>query len=266
MRNLSRFGRALALSLLLGGCATAPGPSCTAPAALGGIDGVCVVSDVFGQSAAGAASPVGQRVRLGMAEAQDLKGRLCANPTYLRGETTEAALLGHAGGLPGFGQLDRMVTVLEVECAQEAFGRYAYWKEGSLLAFDGARAFRLVKWDGSGPLPTAPTRAEMPAPAAMVAAPASAAPAGGMEHPATPGARIYLASYRDEESARRGWTSLRQRAPLLGQLSPAMTRVTLPRRGKFIRLHAEGASLTQARQLCRQLAALLPDCGAKRTD
>lgn len=261
----------LGLAALIGACANGP----MEPASLGDAEGVWVVTDSFGQIAPGQAAPAGQRLRLTAVEAQDLSGRICQDPLYRRGELSEATFLGLVDGAPP--ALGRAVPVLEVSCAGEPFGRYAYWKEGSLLAAEGKRIYRLAKWDGStalpqprvaetaaAPVPHQPSAEPSPTP------PESSAKAPPPAHQARPsrdgGQRIYLASYRDEAGADRGWKQLVGRSPLLKDLEPAFRTVTLPGKGNFVRLYAEGAGSEQKREICGALARLLPDCGAIRPD
>jgi hypothetical protein len=66
---------------------------------------------------------------------------------------------------------------------------------------------------------------------------------------------VHLASFRSQERAMVGWRELVGRYPVLAGLSPQVTRVTLPGKGVFYRLHAAPlGSLDQARALCRDLA------------
>lgn len=81
-----------------------------------------------------------------------------------------------------------------------------------------------------------------------------------------PSRMVYLASYRDEATARHGWDELKHQAPLLAKAEPAMTKVTLPGQGNFLRLQAKGLSEADGVSLCRSLQAVLPDCGAKGRD
>ncbi|WP_404381499.1 SPOR domain-containing protein [Caenispirillum salinarum] len=94
-----------------------------------------------------------------------------------------------------------------------------------------------------------------PRAAASTDADAAAAPAGGVV--------LHLASYRDSEQAREGWTALRRRYPeVLSGLDAQLGRVDLgPGKGTYWRLNAGPvASAQQAEVLCGRLEALGQYC------
>jgi hypothetical protein len=73
---------------------------------------------------------------------------------------------------------------------------------------------------------------------------------------------IYLASYRSEKRALKGFHQLQAMTPALKDAKPAFKMVDIPHKGRFIRLYAEAASPETADQACNDLIKLLPDCGA----
>lgn len=280
MTESSRLAPAVALALLLGGCAgepeapaaLPPSAAMVAPPVMAPIftweGGVWVVTDVFGGSSTAATRFIGLRLRLDKDEAGDLTGRTCSIPTYRQVGSTEAAFLDHPERVAEFPALDHPVSVVEVQCDQQAFGRYARWKDGSLLAMQDGLAFRLAKWDSAAPtghLAVQPEPSEMTVHPAAPSPSVPPPPAPKPEEKAT-SRLVYLASYRDEATALHGWDILKQQAPQMEQLTPVMTKVELGSRGTFLRLQAKGLNEADAKKLCAQLASELPDCGAKGRD
>ncbi|KAA5607126.1 hypothetical protein F1188_04285 [Roseospira marina] len=81
--------------------------------------------------------------------------------------------------------------------------------------------------------------------------------AAAATRPVAPGDYVHLASYRDMESARAGWTALSRRyAGLMRDMSPHFESITLPGKGTFIRLKAGPVAIPGGPvRLCDQLQA-----------
>jgi hypothetical protein len=261
---MTRFALAAA-ALMLAGCASEPPPPPVQPATTW--HGEWVVTDVLdrgrGSSGVGSATLVGQRLRLDLEEAGDLLGRTCPTPGYRQAEMSEAAFLGAVGRAREYPQLHRPLAVMEVTCGSQPFGLYAQWRDGSLMGRSGTVTVRLAR-SGDAVVP-AP---EPPPPAKVAAAPEpkpepKAEPAAAKAAVAPPaGKLVYLASYRDEKHAHKGWAILKAKSPTLAKLQPATKPVDLGKKGKFIRLFAVTKGEDQGRKLCSEFKKQLPDCGA----
>jgi len=201
---------------------------------------------------------LGQKVRLEPGFATDVKGRSCTNPSYDEDSRSAAEFLGNDS------DEGESLTVISVQCDGDAFGTYAVAKDGSLLTHEDSLLLRLMSSEKI-PLPAA-TQPKAAAPA--VHEEAHAAADGHQEHAAPAahhaeahGKLIYLASYRDKASALRGWKELTGVSPILAKAKPELVKVTLPGKGRFIRLHAKGVPAAKAGAVCHEVKGLIPDCG-----
>ncbi|MGE5503014.1 MAG: hypothetical protein ACM31L_01195 [Actinomycetota bacterium] len=249
-RPLTRAG-AVAAVLWLAACAGEEPPATTAAAPSGAPGGDWVVTDVWGgggRDPAGLDRLVGQGVRLDQAAATDPLGRSCDHPVWREYESTEAAFLGALDRAREFPALRRPVAMVEATCDGEPFGRYARWRDGSLMARLGHTVLRLA------PAASVPA----PVPAAVVAAPVAmpAAPAAT----SVPDRLVYLASFRKAAEVDRGWAQLKARSATLATLSPVTRKITLPGRGDFLRLFAAAHDEAEARRVCSELGRAVPDC------
>jgi len=250
-------------ALLLAACAAAgPPPAADAPAAPGG---VWVVSDAFpaGPLPWAVTSPSGQRLRLDPEAAGDLDGGLCPIPPAYRHETAPLGTVLGAATVEG--PLAAPVPVLVVGCGDRPPTRFAVQAAGSLLARHRGWVVRLEPLAHLAalpdPLPEAP--AEPLAAAAVAVAPPRALPVA-----APPvGRRVYLASYRSEPAARRGWASVQARWPeALAGLAPLTRSVDVPGRGRFVRLFTTVADARAEQRLCATLRAAADECGISGRD
>lgn len=278
-----------ALSLLLGSCASgsdeqsrgsSPAGSAKAASAPLGDEvvepwlGRWVVTEAFGATLPGQPPkpPVGQHLVLTRAMATDLDGRTCPKPAFKGDTASEAAFLGLTEIAAT--SLQEARIRLSVACEERAFGQYLVARDGSLLARAGGKTLRMERAPEAAAAPSeavtpkggeaapAPTALLAPRPAQADAAPA-AKPAPAASPGAAQGALVYLASYREKESALAGWKKLQAMSPLLGKAQPALTSVTLPGQGSFLRLQARGLSDADGAALCKALIRTLPDCGAR---
>ncbi len=253
------------LALAVAACA-GPSPPGSQPAAAmppPAPGGLWVVTDVFpvGAGGAGAERLRGQPVRLDPALATTPGGATCDHPSYHPRIVTEAEFLGAPDRVGEFPALVRTLSVVVVRCDGDEFGRYARWPDGSLMTrWDGA-VLRLERAPAIALHPPPPA-APMPPPAPPTPAPPTPAPpmpAAAAPPPA--GQLLYLASYRGEATAKRGWWQLAAASPTLARLQPATIPVDLGRKGRFIRLFARTHDAAEARHVCAEVKRLLPQCG-----
>ncbi|OSQ39059.1 tetratricopeptide repeat protein [Thalassospira mesophila] len=91
---------------------------------------------------------------------------------------------------------------------------------------------------------------------------ARAKPAGGAA--SSVGTEIHLASYRNQTQAERGWLILGSRfAPQLGGLDHEIRKVSVPGKGTFYRLLADGMDTSKATQVCAELKRRGQYCDVK---
>ncbi|MBI2236609.1 MAG: hypothetical protein HYU60_06635 [Magnetospirillum sp.] len=265
--------RTAALALALAACAsTEPPPPAPPPAVVKAPGGLWVVTDIFESGRAAGNRPlealIGQRVRLDAAEAGDILGRTCPKPAYRQIEVSEAAFLGALARVREYPRLRRPLAVTEVVCGGEPFGAYAQWHDGSLLARSGPLVVRLDRADvavvpakaaAAAPLPPI-GQGQAPKAGDNKKAPAAAKPTARPEPASTE--LVFLASYRNEKHAQRGWLLLKAKSPTLAGLTSKTKPVDLGEKGKFVRLFAVARGKDQARTLCGDIKAQVPDCGA----
>jgi hypothetical protein len=257
---------ALALAVALAACAEQPAGGWHAAAAVPASPvpgGLWVVTDVFpsGTDGAGAERLVGQPVRLDADTATTPGGATCAHPSYHPQVATEAEFLGTPARVAEFPALVRTLAVVAVRCDGDEFGRYARWFDGSLMTrWDGA-VLRLEPAPAVALQPPATAPMEPMEPATPEPPPA-AMPAAAPPPAAASGKLLYLASYRGETTAKRGWAQLAKDSPTLAKLQPTTTTVTLPGKGRFVRLFARIHDAAEAKRVCAEVRRMLPECGS----
>lgn len=245
---------------LLGGCAASPEP-------MDGSawhHGTWIVTDAFasGSVADAGSAPRGQSVPMEAGRAGDAAGRVCPSPRYGRDRAPLASVIGAAApDWPGMGE---KVAILQVECAGKPFATYAVMGDGALLTRYGPWVLRLEHGEKLAANP-APMMAEPPAPPMAVAvmppapppaaAPAEAAPAAG------PRKLVYLASYKTEDWAKKGWGILASHSAGLKTSEPVMKAVDLKGKGKFVRLFAAAKDDAAAKAICKELGKTVAECG-----
>lgn len=208
-------------------------------------------------------APAGQRLYLSGSTATDLAGRSCTRAAYKGDSLSETVFLGLADD-PKDETRSRPRPHLIVSCGRAIFGQYLLLADGDMIALADGRALRLSRQGEMHVLSdTGGSAAEQPAapqgkPTALTAAaPPPAAKAG----PA-----LYLASYRDRDSALRGWAILAKAAPLLAKAEPDMVKVAVRGKGDFLRLRAKGLTAEENAEVCRSLTSILPECGVNLRD
>lgn len=77
---------------------------------------------------------------------------------------------------------------------------------------------------------------------------------------------VYLASYPTEAKARAGWKTLAKAAPQLRGQDPRVMPVDLGKKGKWVRLYALAADEAERNALCKRLARLVDECGARNRE
>ena len=247
--------------LALAACASQPTAMTNASASPTG--GTWIVTDAFPAGAVTdmASAPRGQMVRLEAGMAGDVAGRACPWPVYRDSSMPLESVLGSsAGSLPG------RSAVLEVDCAGQRFSTYAVMSDGSLLTRHGGWLLRLERGDklAANPapmLPDAPPMMLIPAapepdhhPMAVAEPPPSP--------PATPAMLVYLASYKTEAWAKKGWGILAAQSASLKASEPVTRSVDLKDKGKFVRLFAPAKDVAEGKRICAELGKAISDCGA----
>ena len=252
----------LAGALGLGACADQPDRAMVARPAPGG---TWIVTDAFpaGPVRDAASAPRGQRVRLESDMAGDVAGRACPWPTY----RDVMAPLGSVTGSDSAAGMGETVRVLEVDCAGQPYSRYAAMADGTLLTRHGPWLLRLEAAERLAASP-APMEAEAPRMAMPAssepAKPESAPPAVAPPAPPAMAAKtlVYLASYKTEAWARKGWSILAADSATLKGLEPVMRRVEIKGKGTFVRLFAGAGDAAQAKMVCKELGKAIAECGA----
>lgn len=260
-----RIGALVPAALLLSACATSPAPTSATPGVAYG--GTWVVTDSFpaGTVTDPASAPRGQRVRMDAGMAGDAAGRSCPWPDYRESKANLAAVIGGDGATAA---LAAPVGMLEVDCAGTRFASYAIMADGSLLTRYGAWLLRLEHGErlAANPAPMTPPEpaAALPPPQEPPPPVAQAAPPPAV--PAAPPHLVYLASYKTEAWARKGWGILAGHSASLKPLAPVLRPVDLKDKGKFVRLFAPAASAAEGRRICAELGKAIGECGAPGRD
>lgn len=258
MHPLTPWPMVLGGVLALAACAAEP----SMQAAPGG---TWIVTDAFpaGPVTDPGSAPRGQMVRLDAAMAGDAAGRACPWPRYGGATLPLGTVLGAAGTTD---RLAAPVSVLEVECAGQPFSSYAAMADGSLLTRHGPWLLRLepgriLAANPAPMVPDAPPIMLVPPPAAPM--PAAAAPSpSGTEPTPPPAVLVYLASYRTEAWARKGWDILAARSAGLKAVEPVTRSVEVKGKGRFIRLFAPAKDAADGKRICAELGQAIAECGA----
>ncbi len=258
MRLMAGSWSTAALGLLLAACAqSAPeavptdavSPPAVASTAAPG--GTWIVTDAFPAGAVidAASTPRGQRLQMDADNAGDAAGRLCPAPFY----RTATAPLGRMLVVGVDAVLDREVPVLEIDCVGRPFARYAALPDGSLLTRHGPWLLRLERGKALAANP-APMMPDSPVPAA------NAASAVTHDTPPSP-TLVYLASYRTEAGAAKGWSILAAASASLKALHPVTRGVDIHGKGRYVRLFAPAGDAAAAKRICSELGKAIAECG-----
>lgn len=252
IRRLSLTLPVLGGLALLGGCAASPQPMDGNAWHLG----TWIVTDAFasGSVTDSGSAPRGQSVPMEAARAGDAAGRVCLSPRYGRDRAPLTAVIGAVA--PDWQGMGEKVAILQVECAGKPFATYAVMGDGALLTRYGPWVLRLEHGEKLAANP-APMMAEPPAPPMAVAAlpPAPPPPA------AAPRKLVYLASYKTEDWAKKGWGILASHSAGLKASEPVMKTVDLKDKGRFVRLFAAAKDDAAAKAICKELGKAVAECG-----
>jgi len=240
---------------LLAGCAASPQPMDG-----GWYQGTWIVTDAFPSGAVtdAASAPRGQAVPMDTARAGDAAGRVCPSPRYSEDRAPLSSVVGAAAAdWPG---MSDQVTVLNVDCDGRPFARYAVMADGALMARYGGWVLRLEHGEKLAANP-APMMAE-PAAAPMAVAPPPP-PAVTPPPPVAEAPRrlVYLASYKTEAWARKGWGVLAGHSAALKASEPVLKDVEIKGKGKFVRLFAGARDDGAAKTICKELGKAIAECG-----
>lgn len=244
-----------AASLAVSACASDPQPMTSAPAKrmVTPPGGLWEVVDAVAVDPTGTdKSPyLGQKLALYENSAGDPAGRICAKPVYMGWEADAASMVG-AAAKPG-----EKRPVMDVTCDGEPFGAYMGMADGSLMS-------RVNNWTLT--LKRVPPEAMMaktpePAPAPVKVESPQPEPA----KMAAPDKRsiVYLASYRNEQTAKSGWKALAKKSPILAKQEPVINSVDLGKKGKWYRLYGLAADDAERAAICTQLGKLVDECGSR---
>jgi hypothetical protein len=222
-------------------------------------NGTWIVTDAFPSGAVSDAgsAPRGQAVPMEAGRAGDAAGRVCPSPVYVQDQAPLSAVIGASA--PDWPGMADKVAVLKVECDGKPFATYAALGDGALVTRYGGWVLRLEHGEKLAANP-APMMAEPAAPPMVVAAavPVVLPPAPA---PEAPRRLVYLASYRTEAWARKGWGILAERSAALKASEPVMKDVDLKGKGKFVRLFAGAKDESGARLICKELGKTIAECG-----
>jgi hypothetical protein len=252
--------------LLLAACAGQPSepmvtkvPS-TPP---GGLWEVTAAMAIEPSSPAVASPYLGQKMMLATEVAGDPTGRMCKNPLYQGWDSTPERVLGNAWR-GGETRSDAVRPVLDVSCEGLPFGAYLPQPDGSLLS----RVNNWVLTLNRAPEPPKP----VPPPVVAVAPPVPLMPEPEPVKPlpAAPALEkrtlVYLASYKNENSAHKGWEQLARSSPILAAQKPMTQMIDLGKKGKWVRLYGMANDDAERTTLCKQLGKLVDECGARNRE
>ncbi|KIL97320.1 hypothetical protein CCC_00381 [Paramagnetospirillum magnetotacticum MS-1] len=244
---------------VLGGCA-----STVQPAVGTWYNGTWIVTDAFpsGVVSDSASAPRGQAVSMEAGRAGDAAGRVCASPVYLQDQAPLSIVIGAAA--PDWPGVADKVAVLRVECDGKPLATYAAMNDGALVTRYGAWILRLERGEKLAANP-APMMAEPAAPP-MAVAPVPAPVAAPPPPPEAPRKLVYLASYKTEAWAKKGWGILAERSGTLKASEPVMKSVDLKGKGKFVRLFAGAKDDAGAKLICKELGKTIAECGVTGRD
>lgn len=80
------------------------------------------------------------------------------------------------------------------------------------------------------------------------------------------GTIVYLASYKTEAAAKRGWAVLAKASPILAKQKPITRSVELGRKGTFVRLYGMAADEAGRAAICKQVGKRVDECGARNRE
>ena len=78
--------------------------------------------------------------------------------------------------------------------------------------------------------------------------------------------KIYLASYKTEMRALKGFEEIQKKTEALKEAKAVFKSVDIPKKGHFVRLFAEVEGPVLADQACNELIKAFPDCGSTQRE
>lgn len=248
---------AAAASLAISACASDPHPMTSAPAKRmvtppGGLWEV-VEAVAIAPTGTDKSPYLGQKLALYETSAGDPAGRTCAKPVYMGWEAEAASMVG-AAAKPG-----EMRPVMDVTCDGQAFATYMGMADGSLMTRVNNWALTLKRVPPEAMIAKAPEPA--PAPEPVKVEPAKAEPAKMVE--ADKRSIVYLASYKNEQTAKSGWKALAKKSPILAKQEPVITPFDLGKKGTWYRLYGLAVDEAERAAICTQLGKLVDECGSR---
>ena len=85
-------------------------------------------------------------------------------------------------------------------------------------------------------------------------------------HAAAPVLLVYLASYKTEAWARKGWGILTAQSASLKAVEPVTRNVEIKGKGTFVRLFAPAKDAADGKRICQELGKAIAECGAAGRD
>lgn len=235
------------------------------------------VSDNYQSGPEDGVAPIalGQNVFLSENQARDAFGRICPTPHYQFTVAPRAQVLGYREREIA-NNAAAPTPIIQVFCGTEQpFLSMIALEDRMLLLADGARWLRLERPNAtltnsisSGEIVT-PTSPTVSAPIAITASRAipdapipAEAPIAESPAPDSGTNYLYLASYRNQETATRAWELFKQTAPALSAMQLVLKTLQISGRGEFIRVYAATDSDSQFHTICQQIHKLASDCGS----
>lgn len=229
-----------------------------------------VVNDYAAQSVGMTASPyMGQTITLETDRAVDVSGRLCKTPSYMMGEGAPVAVLGNPAQ-PQAATGTAPLPVLTVMCDGQLFASYvALGEKEGILTRSGPWVLKLdrkAEVKAAEPAKEEHAQAEAKGPEAKKPEEKKAdaqKTEGGKPDPRT---LVYLASYKDEKTARSGFGKLAKVSPLLAGQQPIVQTVNLGKKGTWVRLYGMAQTEDDRKKICSQVGKRVDECGARNRE
>ncbi|MBC7953537.1 MAG: hypothetical protein H7Z12_17170 [Rhodospirillaceae bacterium] len=223
-----------------------------------------VAQDYAAESVGVVTSPyLGQVVTLDQLRIVDAAGRLCKAPAYRESMAAAATALDNPAQ-PQAAQGSEPRKVLTVTCDGQPFGTFVALPDGSWLTRINAWVLKLEK---DLPKPVEMAKPE-PAPVPMGMGAHNMTQPAPPPVAAKPDARtlVYLASYKTEAAAKKGFKTLAKASPILAKQQPVTQNVDLGKKGQWVRLYGLAATEAERGKICGQLGKRVDECGARNRE
>lgn len=266
----------LAVASLLSACAIEPQSAtmddaspASAPAAdISWLTQSWTVTEAWPDHANAPKPPLGQTVFLGELGTGDIGGRECPKSTVTLSEQPLAEILG---GMNNQDDMGRVVPKISFQCDGQDFGSYAHTQPDLLVSHYGPWLLWLRPSNIAAaflPPPPPPPLAMAPQSLLPPPPPPPAEPAhteNVVQPMPTDIHRVYLASYRKDAQALKGFQEFKAKVHVLDQARAFLKPVDLPKKGHYVRLFAEVDGPAQADQICNAIKTVIKDsCAADR--